>query len=97
MANTSWPKIDGHELSKNLQIPNVKLINDFEAIGYSLLALPDSDIVVINEGNKRIGAPMCVIGPGTGLGVCHLISSHRKGKPVYDVFPGEGGHISFSP
>lgn len=97
MGNTKWPKIDGNELANHLNIPHFRIINDFEAIGYSLLTLPEENKVQINVGKKHESAPIGVIGPGTGLGVCHLVSSHRKGKHIYDVFPGEGGHTTFAP
>lgn len=34
-----WGSIDSSELQMNLHIPNIKLINDFIAVSYGVIAL----------------------------------------------------------
>ena len=42
LTNLHWT-LDGKELKKELSIETVKLINDFEAVGYGVLSLPKSE------------------------------------------------------
>ena len=93
-VSTGW-KIDGGELAKELGIKRVTLINDFEAQGYGLLTLHDDELVKLNGGVKRPGAPIACVGAGTGLGECFLTCDKVSGK--YTCFPSEGGHAEFSP
>lgn len=86
-------KINGNELSSALAIPQVKLINDFEAQGYGLLTLGDHEVTTLNKGVRKPGAPMACVGAGTGLGECFLTCADGK----YTCWPSEGGHAEFSP
>ncbi|KAG3129394.1 hypothetical protein PC128_g26870, partial [Phytophthora cactorum] len=65
-------KIDGASLQKELGIKQVKLINDFAAMGYGLLTLRPHEYMVLNDAPKDETAPMATIGAGTGLGECFL-------------------------
>jgi len=85
--------IDGGLLETTLSIPKVKLINDFEAQGYGLLTLNDSEVINLNGGKPEPGAPIACVGAGTGLGECFLTASNG----VYTCWPSEGGHAEFSP
>ena len=49
--------IDGTALQSVLGIKKVKLINDFEAQGYGLLTLSDSELIKLNDAKPRPGAP----------------------------------------
>ena len=60
--------IDGRAISVGLGIPKVRLINDFEAQGYGLLTLRDSEKRKLNDGVPQPGAPIACVGAGTGLG-----------------------------
>lgn len=57
----------------------MKLINDFEAQGYGLLTLRDSEKQKLNNAEPRPGAPIACVGAGTGLGECYL-TADTKGK-----------------
>jgi len=97
MVNSHWPEIDGDALGKELNIHPFRLMNDFEAIGYSLLKLPKESLVQINEVQPLEGKRKAVIGPGTGLGECVLHpTSDKEGKFTYSVCPTEGGHKDFA-
>ena len=86
--------IDGRAISVGLGIPKVRLINDFEAQGYGLLTLRDSEKRKLNDGVPQPGAPIACVGAGTGLGECYL-TSDKSG--VYTCWPSEGGHAEFAP
>ena len=89
LTNCSWV-IDARELYQTLGL-EARIINDFEAVAHSLPSLTAADLVKIGGGKVEPGAPMVVLGPGTGLGVAGLVS--RLGTAV--VIPSEGGHATF--
>ena len=61
-------------------------------------------IPLLNEDQKvKIGGgevipnkTIAVCGPGTGLGVAHLVSVLHNGKNQWHCFSGEGGHVDFA-
>ena len=67
----------------------VRLLNDFEAIAWSLRKLEPGDIHPIGGGHAQPGAPMVVLGAGTGLGIAALLPGDRD-----LVIATEGGHAS---
>ena len=95
-TNNTW-FIDSSELAKYLGAKSAWLLNDYEAISYSLPALDDSDL--INIGNIQPAAATSnahcygVIGPGTGLGVGALCVQNDRPQPLIT----EGGHVGFAP
>lgn len=93
LTNVSW-QLDGERLEGELGIAKVTLINDFTAIGYGILALQSEDLLTIQEAEVVAGAPIAVIGAGTGLGEAFLVSLDGKN---YEVFSSEGGHVDFAP
>lgn len=92
LTNLPW-RLDAQHLSQELDIPHVTLINDFEAIGYGVTGLLDDDILTLQTGQPQAGAPIGVIGAGTGLGQC-FVTPLTTGIKVY---PCEGGHTDFAP
>lgn len=89
LTNCSWV-IDARELYQTFGF-EARILNDFEAVAHSLPSLTAADLVKIGGGEAEPGAPMVVVGPGTGLGVAGLVS--RLGTPI--VIPSEGGHATF--
>jgi glucokinase len=89
VTNSHW-SIDGSELRAAFGIERVNLINDFEAIAWSLPRLRGEDVRVIGVGVASPQEPMVVIGPGTGLGMAAFIP--RQHQPV--VVATEGGHAT---
>ncbi|RHY33645.1 hypothetical protein DYB32_001477 [Aphanomyces invadans] len=85
--------INGDNLQRELGIPNVKLINDFVAMGYGLLTLREHEFLALNDVPREADAPIATIGAGTGLGECFLTPSGDS----YDCYPTEGGHCDYSP
>ena len=92
LTNLSW-FLRAEFLSGALNIPQVQLINDFEAIGYGVLGLQPEDIYELRAGSPDPNSPMAVLGAGTGLGQGFLLPSGGE----YSVFPSEGGHVDFAP
>jgi glucokinase len=95
-TNNHW-SIDCRELRQDFPSAEVRLLNDFESIAYSLPLLGKSDLATIGlesaglEG--RTGYTVGVLGPGTGLGVAALV---RTGHGLHPIV-GEGGHVGFAP
>lgn len=93
-VNLGWT-IDGGFLEKELNISRICLINDFVAQGYGILTLHDEqDCEIIQKASKLEGAPIAVIGAGTGLGEAFLTTGANGD---YEVWPTEGGHAEFAP
>lgn len=91
-TNLPW-QVSDQALKALLQTSRVKLINDFQAIGYGIETLKPEQITCLQKGQSKPGAPMALVGAGTGLGVGIL---YRDGNS-YDVTPTEGGHVDFAP
>ncbi len=91
MTNSPWV-IDINELQTVFGL-QVRIINDFEAVALSLPSLTSSDVAGIGGGKPELGAPMAVLGPGTGLGVACLVD--RSDGRV--VIASEGGHATLAP
>ncbi|KAA8499155.1 Glucokinase [Porphyridium purpureum] len=87
--------IDGRDLEQSFGIGRVSLINDFAANGHGIEALHENDIVTIQHGEKLPGAPIALVGAGTGLGECYLTKA--RDDDSYQVFATEGGHTDFAP
>ncbi len=91
-TNLPW-KLDADQLEKLLGIPHVRLINDFQAVGYGIEALDESDLVTLQQGQPNPTGTRIVIGAGTGLGQGLLVWQDDH----YEVVASEGGHASFAP
>jgi len=72
---------------------HVKLINDFESIGYGVDVLDPKDLYTLQEGKYEKDSLRAIIGAGTGLGMS--IVSYKNNTT--SVFKTEGGHVDFSP
>ncbi|BAM91938.1 glucokinase [Bradyrhizobium oligotrophicum S58] len=89
LTNSTWV-IDGEELAARFKLRSAKLLNDFEAVGWSLPALHPDDLFPLGGSTAVAGAPMLVIGPGTGFGAaCYLPGD---GRPTVAVT--EAGHAT---
>ncbi len=95
-TNNQW-EIAADELAAEFSIAGVRLLNDFEAIAYSLPFLNADDCLPIglpepaplDADHYMVG----VIGPGTGLGAVGL---RKYGDALFPI-PGEAGHGGFAP
>lgn len=92
LTNTAfW--IDADEIAHDCGIAQVRLINDFAAIGYGLDALAASELEVLQKGTTRPQATRALLGAGTGLGQAVLVWQHDR----HEVLSTEGGHADFAP
>jgi glucokinase len=89
ITNSGWT-LDGGALQEALGFKTVHLLNDFEALAWSLPQLQAADLYPIGGGRGGAGAPMLVIGPGTGFGAACLVS--RGGST--GVIATEAGHAT---
>lgn len=91
-TNLPWV-IKTEAIKTEAAIPRVRLINDFQAIGYAIDALEPSELVALQTGERVAGAPAGVIGAGTGLGQALMIWNGDH----HEALPTEGGHVDFAP
>ena len=92
VTNLPWV-VNEADISEAFAIPRVRIINDFEAVGYGLANLEPSDFHQLQTGLPDAAGTRALIGAGTGLGVAIVT---RCGKR-WQVLPGEGGHVDFAP
>ncbi|MBR0702017.1 glucokinase [Bradyrhizobium diazoefficiens] len=91
LTNNSWI-IDAAELRGDYGFASVRLINDFQAVGWALPRLPSSSLLQLGGRERIAGAPLAALGPGTGLGM--VIRITHGGAPI--VLPSEGGHCTMA-
>ena len=91
-TNLPW-KIDADELESTFGIDKVRLINDFQSVGYGIEALQADDFVTLQEATTVPKGTKVIIGAGTGLGQGFLVWQTDN----YEVVASEGGHTSFAP
>ena len=90
-TNLPWV-VDESTLSNIIPSPQVRLINDLEAAAWGVMRLSATDLVSLQEGQRRRGHK-ALIAAGTGLGEAFIIDD--GGRPI--VVPSEGGHADFAP
>lgn len=92
LTNLPW-QLDSLTLAAELGLGAVRLINDFEAVGYGIEALTADELHILQDRPPRGDATRVVLGAGTGLGVALLLPCAGG----YSVVPTEGGHVDFAP
>lgn len=95
--NNHW-KISCESLRSRYHTQHVHLLNDWEAIAYSLPIIPASERLILGtleqpEVFNREHFTLAAIGPGSGLGVAGLCGRSGQQFPLVT----EGGHVGFSP
>jgi len=91
-TNLPWV-IDSKQIALQLNLPQVGLINDWEAGAYGIAALEAKDFEVLNPGIHDAQGNRAIISAGTGLGEVGLFWDDREHRP----FASEGGHADFAP
>jgi len=93
--NNHW-RLDSRNLRLRFPGAQVKLLNDYEAVAWSVPLLQDEELEVIGpvqpDRGDKADFTLAVLGPGTGLGVAGLISRNDYRVPIV----GEGGHSGFA-
>ena len=93
MTNHGW-SFSRPALQAALGLRRLVVINDFTALALSLPHLPAPLLRQVGGGAAVAGAPMALLGPGTGLGVSGLLFPPHspEGLPL----AGEGGHATLA-
>ena len=92
-TNLPWV-VDGATLAKRFDIPQVKLLNDLEAMAHGILLLRPDEVHILNAGNPpSYNQAIALIAAGTGLGESILFWNGSRYQPM----PSEGGHADFAP
>lgn len=91
MTNHHW-SFSISDVQRALGVARLLVINDFTALALALPALDAADLRAVGGGAAVPGAPVGLIGPGTGLGVSGLLPA-TKGGGVTPI-NGEGGHVT---
>jgi glucokinase len=95
-TNNNW-SLEESELEKNFNGARIRLLNDFEAIAYSIPYLSAEELIQVglppltdlSKADFLVG----IVGPGTGLGTAGLCKKSGRIFPIV----GEGGHNGFAP
>ncbi len=90
--NLPWTA-DAADLSEQLRIPSVQLINDLAANAMGIAALKEDEFVTLNEGKCEPEGTIALVSAGTGLGEACAYWDGKAHRPL----PGEGGHADFAP
>jgi glucokinase len=91
-TNLSWV-VSEEKIAQKLKIKRTHLINDVEAVAYSIPLLHEGDLVTIKRGEATAEGAIGVIAPGTGLGEAFLTFDRSR----YRAHASEGGHADFAP
>ena len=93
MTNAAW-EFSIEDMRCSLGLEHLHVLNDFAVLAMAVPHLEADDLMQVGGGNGVAGAPLGLLGPGTGLGVSALVPT-RKGGPI--ALATEGGHASFAP
>lgn len=91
MTNLEW-SFSQISLQVGLGVRRLLVLNDFEAMAWSLLDLDPEHLSQIGRGEVHERGARAVLGPGSGLGVSGLVP-HPEG---WAAISGEGGHVTLA-
>jgi glucokinase len=92
MTNHPW-SFSIAALKARFDFERLEVINDFTAQALALPRLGPDERMPVGGGTAAPGAPLAVLGPGSGLGVSGLVACGAGWVPL----TGEGGHATMSP
>ena len=92
LTNVTW-RVDAAGISGRFGFPRVTLLNDLEAMAYSVSVLDEGEMVTLQEGRRVTTGNAALIAAGTGLGEALLHNVRGALIPS----PTEGGHADFAP
>jgi glucokinase len=92
ITNLPW-RIETRRLARSTGIRWVALENDFVSSAMGLRYLRPEQLATLSRGRAEPGAPIAIVGAGTGLGQAAVVTA--RGAAV--VVPSEGGHADFGP
>lgn len=91
LTNVPW-LVDADAIGARLAECRVHLLNDLEAMAWSLEVLAHDEVAVLQQGTVHDRGNAALIAAGTGLGMALL---HNVGGRLVPM-PSEGGHADFA-
>jgi glucokinase len=91
LTNVPW-HVDAKRVQSMFALRRVSLLNDLEAMGYAVPVLRDSEVHVLQSGERDRTGNVALIAAGTGLGEALL---HNVGGRLIPL-ASEGGHADFA-
>ena len=91
LTNAAWI-VDSERIAKGLGMADVAVLNDFEALAWSLPALRAEHIVTLGAPRAGERGTMAVLGPGTGFGLAAMAFA----GDTEAILVTEGGHATLS-
>lgn len=91
LTNRDW-SFSVRALEQALGLGALRVVNDFAAVALAVPRLAPGEVEPIGRGAAVAGAPIAVIGPGTGLGVSALVGGDGNAAPIST----EGGHVTLA-
>src|SRR5262249_19251013 len=92
LTNHQW-SFSVRQLRQQLSMEQLLVVNDFAAVATAVPHLERGACQQVGGGNAVAGAPIGVLGPGSGLGVGALVPLAGGWRAV----SGEGGHTTMAP
>ena len=90
LTNRRW-SFSVAAMRERLRLERLWVVNDFAAIARAIPHLGPGDRAAVGGGEPAPGAPVAVLGPGTGLGVSALVPDRAGG---WLPLATEGGHVT---
>ncbi|NJR20175.1 MAG: hypothetical protein HC777_00850 [Hyphomonadaceae bacterium] len=91
-TNSDWV-VSASAIQHRFGFSSVTLVNDFAAQARAIPANRPDEFETLIDGTAVAGAPMVVLGPGTGLGMAILVPQENDWR----VLATEGGHQAYAP
>lgn len=91
LTNVPWI-VDLEALRRQVPVPRAYLLNDLEALAWSVPVLTPDEIEVLHEGRADPEGNVALIAAGTGLGIALLPNVDGRLVPRAS----EGGHVDFA-
>jgi len=94
LTNVPW-RIESTTIAEilNVDLPNIQLINDVEAMAQAIPILDCNEITTLQEGRPDPQGNTVLIAPGTGLGESVLTKVNNR----FVSIAGEPGHTDYAP
>ncbi len=91
LTNVPW-RVDGRRVAATFTWPRVSVLNDLQAMAYSVPVLQAAELHELQQGRAVPGGNLALIAAGTGLGEALLQWVDGRFIPS----PSEGGHADFA-
>lgn len=94
LTNGPW-EINISNIIEKTDLKSSFMINDFEALGFGMNLISDSDLIKIRPGVQYEKSTKAILGAGTGLGKSILY--YEPVKNIFIPIASEGGNSDFPP